>query len=105
MNPVYFSGVSPMGIFWSMVPAQGQKEGVRLMKKDVSTPMSTNISVYDGHLTTDVIHNTRPAPIGTTVIQRWYKAPGVRTEVVRAGRLRGVLYLPPGKLWFWSHVY
>ena len=98
---LYDSGVSPMGIFWSMIPAQGQKEGVRLMKKDVGTPMSTNISLYDGHLTPDVIHSTRPALIGTTVIQRWYKAPGVRTEVVRAGRLRGILYLPPGKLRSW----
>ena len=93
---VCFLGVSPMGIFWSMVQAPGQKDGLRLMKKDMDTPMIANISLYNSHVSADAIHKTHLNPMCTTTIERWYKAPGVKTEVIRDGRLRGVLYLPPG---------
>lgn len=85
-----------MGIFWSMVQAPGQKEGLRLMKKDTDTPMTTNITVFYGHISTDTIHDTHLKPVCTGSLDRWYKAPGVRKEVVRHGRIRGVFYLPPG---------
>ena len=31
-----YSGVSPMGLLWSMKPAPGQRKGVRLTKSDVT---------------------------------------------------------------------
>ena len=86
-----------MGIFWSMEQAPGQKHGLRLMKKDMDTPMVATISMYADHIPSDTIQKTHPNPMCSTTIERWYKAPGVKREVVRAGRLRGVLYLPPGK--------
>ena len=85
-----------MGIFWSMVQAPGQREGLRLMKKDINTPMTTNITVYNDHLSADTIRDTAPDPICLGSVDRWYKAEGVRREVVRSGRIRGILYLPPG---------
>ena len=91
-------GVSPMGIFWSMVQAPGQREGLRLMKKDMDTPLTTNISVYDGHLSADDIHDSSPNPICQGCVDRWYKDPGVKKQVVTDGRLRGILFLPAGTL-------
>ena len=85
-----------MGIFWSMEQAPGQKDGLRIMKKDTDTPMTAHISVYENHLSSETIHKTSPKPLCSTVIKRWYKAPGVKREIVRSGRLRGTLYLPPG---------
>lgn len=91
-----YTGVSPMGIFWSMVQAPGQKEGLRLMKKDMTTPMTTNITVFNDHLTVDAIRAASSDPVCLGSIDRWYMGPGVKREVVRHGRTRGVLYIPAG---------
>lgn len=85
-----------MGIFWSMVQAPGQKEGLRLSKKDMTTPMTTNITVFNDHLSTETVRQTSPDPICLTSVDRWYMGPGVRREVMRHGRTRGVLYIPAG---------
>ena len=85
-----------MGIFWSMVQAPGQKEGLRLMKKDMTTPMTTNITVFNDHLTVDTIRAASSDPVCLGSIDRWYMGPGVKREVVRHGRTRGVLYIPAG---------
>ena len=85
-----------MGIFWSMVQAPGQKDGLRLMKKDLNTPMTTNIAVYNDHISGDTIRESHPVPICLSSVDRWYKAEGVKREIVRDGRVRGVLYLPAG---------
>ena len=87
-----------MGIFWSMVPAPRQRDGVRLIKKDVTTPLTTKVTVYNGHLTVNTIHSTKPDPLCTGSIDRWYMGVGVRRVVVKHGRIRGVLFLPAGKL-------
>ena len=88
-----------MGIFWSMSQAPGQRAGLRIMKKDVSTPITTTIAVYNGHLSADRIHATSPPAVCIGSVDRWYMAPGLRREVVYDGPLRGVLYLPQGELY------
>ena len=90
-----------MGIFWSMVQAPGQREGIRLMKKDMDSPLTTNIAIYDGHLPIDSVHtcsSPEPEPLCWASVERWYKAKEAKKQVVRDGRLRGVLYLPAGKI-------
>ena len=91
-----------MGIFWSMTQSPGQREGLRLIKKDTDTPLTTNIAVYDGHHTGDSIHSTSAAPLFVGSVERWYKARGVKKQVVRDGKLRGVLYIPAGKGLDWG---
>ena len=86
-----------MGIFWSMVQAPGQKEGLKLFKKDLDTPLTTSIAIYDGHLPIESVHSS-PEPLCLASIDRWYKAKEVKKQVVKDGRLRGVLYLPAGKI-------
>ncbi|XP_052770009.1 acyl-coenzyme A amino acid N-acyltransferase 1-like isoform X2 [Mya arenaria] len=91
-----YTGVSPMGIFWSMVACPGQLEGIRMMKKNMDTPFRTSVSVHDGHLNLGEVRVNSDGALGSTLIDRYYKAPGVRVEEVTDGRLRGKLYLPPG---------
>ena len=87
-----------MGIFWSMVQAPGQREGLRLMKKDMDSPLTTEVSLYEGHLSADDIHSSSSNAIFRGSVDRWYKARGVKKHIVKDGRLRGILFLPEGRL-------
>jgi len=86
-----------MGMIWSMVPCPGQMKGIRLMKKDLDTPFYTMLTAHDGHLSLGELRVNTDAALTATIVERSYKAPGVRYEEVRHGRLRGKLYLPPGE--------
>ncbi|XP_068948234.1 acyl-coenzyme A thioesterase 1-like [Petaurus breviceps papuanus] len=82
-----YSGVEPMGLFWSMKP---DKPYWRLVKRDVQTPFVVNVEVYEGHdpqstkLLAQVVH------------ERSFLRPGVKRIRVREGSVRGTLFLPPG---------
>lgn len=86
-----------MGLFWSMVPCPGQKEGIRLMKKNIDTPFQTLILVFDGHFSMDEVREKTTEELCTSVIERWYKSADVTSYEVTDGNVRGKLYLPPGK--------
>ena len=89
------SGIEPAGLFWSMVPVKEARKGVRLMKKDVTTPFAINVYVLHGHQ----LVNSKGSLEGAMcqeVIYRWYMGPGVQRYPVKAGRLRGTLFVPPG---------
>ncbi|XP_055989965.1 acyl-coenzyme A thioesterase 6 [Sorex fumeus] len=82
-----FTGLEPMGLFWALEPEQPL---LRLVKRDVQTPFAVQLEVWDGH---------DPEPerlLGRTEHERHFLGPGVRREPVRAGRVRGTLFLPPG---------
>jgi len=85
-----------MGLFWSMVPCKGQMEGLRLMKKGVDTPFRTVVNVHSGHVAMEDLESSVPV-LCSTVIDRWYRAEGVRRVEIADGRVRGALFLPPGK--------
>ena len=93
-----------MGIFWSMVQAPGQREGLRLTKKDMDIPLTTEIAIYDGRHPAEHVHNISSDPLTLGSVDRWYKAQGVKKQVVRDGRLRGILYLPAGKISMHRHT-
>lgn len=86
-----------MGLIWSMRQAPGQRDGLRLQKKDVTKPQIVNLSVFRGHHTTEDIFNTSPQPLSTTDIQRWYKARDVQRIELSDGLIRGSLFIPPGE--------
>ena len=88
-----YTGVEPMGLFWSMVPAPGQRSGLRLMKKDISQPDRVSVSVVDGHVESE----EEGPPLNQVDVERWYLAPGIKQIPVRDGQLRGKLFLPEGK--------
>ncbi|KAM9468195.1 acyl-coenzyme A thioesterase 1-like [Clarias gariepinus] len=88
-----YTGVEPMALMWSLQPVPGSRTGLRLRKQDVLSPMIFSISVYDGHITQDFSPLT---PLVTTIIERWYTAPGVQRVDVREKGVRGTLFIPPG---------
>eukprot|EP00058_Branchiostoma_floridae_P000244 XP_002585732.1 hypothetical protein BRAFLDRAFT_114042 [Branchiostoma floridae] len=89
-----YTGVDQMGLFWSMQPSPGQKPGLRLRKKDVSTPFLVDVRVHEGHV--DVMGEENLPWLATTTVERWYLGHGVKRVPVREGRIRGTLFLPPG---------
>ncbi|KAL4218032.1 hypothetical protein ACF0H5_022770 [Mactra antiquata] len=94
-----YTGVSSMGLFWSMVPCPGQMEGIRLAKKNIDTPFITAINVYNNHYTLNEMRDktSNDIHICSTVIERWYKSPDVTCHEVHDGNIRGKLYMPAGK--------
>ncbi|XP_043943238.1 peroxisomal succinyl-coenzyme A thioesterase-like [Protopterus annectens] len=88
----YF-GQEPMGLIWSMKP-QDKTDGMRLMKKDVTTPYVVHISVYDGHISGKFSEN---AALATIQVERWTLAPGVKRVEVRENGIVGTLFIPPGQ--------
>ncbi|XP_072485284.1 acyl-coenzyme A thioesterase 1-like [Notamacropus eugenii] len=82
-----YSGVEPMGLFWSMKP---DKPFWRLMKRDVQTPFPVDLEVYEGH-------DPQPSKLLAQVVhERSFLRPGVKRIPVREGSLRATLFLPPG---------
>ena len=88
-----YSGVSPMGLLWSMKPAPGQRKGIRLMKSDVTKPYNIVLNCFDGHITPQESYSK---PLSSKTFQKWYMADGVKRIPVREGRIRGALFIPPG---------
>ena len=88
-----YSGVSPMGLLWSMKPAPGQRKGTRLMKSDVTKPYNIILNCFDDHVTPN---ESSLKPLSSVTFQKWYMAEGVKRIPVREGRIRGTLFLPPG---------
>lgn len=85
-----------MGLFWSMRTAPNMPVGLRLIKNNASFPLVTELSVFPGHLTFEQTFHISVKHIAKKEIRRWYMAKGVQKIPVRSGRLRGVLFLPPG---------
>ena len=88
-----YSGVSPMGLLWSMKPAPGQRKGIRLMKSDVTKPYNIVLNSFDGHVTPQ---ESSLKLMSNQTFQKWYMADGVKRIPVREGRIRGTLFIPPG---------
>ena len=81
-----------MGLFWSLEPCQGQGSGIRLVKKDVTTPMEIDIKVLrEANEVKDV-----PDVIAKTTLERFYMKPGVRRIPIKEGRFRGTVFIPEG---------
>ncbi|KAL2102596.1 hypothetical protein ACEWY4_001764 [Coilia grayii] len=88
-----YTGVEPMGLLWSMRPIPGSRQGLRLRKRDVMSPMVVNISIFSGHMTQGF---SEKDALATVVTERWYLAPGVQRVDVRERGVKGKLFIPPG---------
>lgn len=85
-----------MGLFWSMRPEPLQKEHLRLLKKDVTTPLVVTVVVLKGHLDWGKLFDPSPKPLAELKVYRWYKDKSVRRERVRQGNVQGALFTPSG---------
>ncbi len=85
-----------MGLFWSMIQEPGQHKGRRILKRDVTTPLDSHIFVLRGTVPEKDILTDDNESLCSTVCHRSYMAEGVSRTEVRAGRLSGTLFIPPG---------
>lgn len=87
-----YVGVHPMGLFFSLKP---KKAFHRLMKKDVmNSPFCICLDLYDS---VNWLETVRIPSKASQRVQRWFVGPGVKREQIQEGRVRGALFLPPGK--------
>ncbi|XP_007561278.1 bile acid-CoA:amino acid N-acyltransferase-like [Poecilia formosa] len=88
-----YLGCEPMGLFWSMQPAPGGREGLRLRKKSVESPYTVHVSLLEGHVSTS---EGQRSELAAVTIERWYIAPGVKRIEINQNGLVGTLFIPPG---------
>ncbi|XP_030275989.1 peroxisomal succinyl-coenzyme A thioesterase-like [Sparus aurata] len=88
-----YLGCEPMGLFWALQPAPGAREGLRLRKMNVETPIVMLMSLLEGHVSASEGPSTELAVVTT---ERWYMAPGVQRIEIRQNGVVGTLFLPPG---------
>eukprot|EP00062_Callorhinchus_milii_P004166 gi/632942251/ref/XP_007886310.1/ PREDICTED: acyl-coenzyme A thioesterase 1-like [Callorhinchus milii] len=87
----HYSGIEPMGLFWSLIP---RTPFTRLVKRDVAnSPLCVDIEVFDGHRSREQQLDQSLAK-GTN--ERWFMREGVKRIPVREGNIRGTLFVPPG---------
>ncbi|KAL4237849.1 hypothetical protein ACF0H5_002561 [Mactra antiquata] len=84
-----FCGIEPMGLFWSL---QSDPQ-VRLIKRDVHTPMIFNIKAFQGiH-----IENKLPQKPATEIqVHRLFKKHGVKS-IPLPGKFQGTVFIPEGE--------
>lgn len=78
-----YTGVEPMGLFWSMAPETPHS---KLLKKNVLSPMLVDI---------DALSEDTDEVLATETNERRFMA-AVRRIPLEEKRIRGVLFLPPG---------
>lgn len=78
-----YTGVEPMGLFWSILP---EKRHSKILKKTAESPMEVEISAVD-----------QGKVLASEISYREFMPEGMKRIPVMAGRLRGVLFVPPGK--------
>ncbi|KAM3587927.1 uncharacterized protein V6R79_017450 [Siganus canaliculatus] len=88
-----YRGKEAMGLMWSSRPVPGSRAGLRLRKTDVCSPLLFHVSVYAGHLSEGFREQT---PLASTLVERWYIAPGVQRIQIRDRGVKGTLFIPPG---------
>ena len=78
-----------------MIQAPGQRSGLRLLKRDVTTPYTISLSLHKHHITTEQCLRDKNV-MATSEFERLYKDRNVTRTPVRHGRIRGTLFVPPG---------
>ena len=84
-----------MGLFWSMLPEPNQMRGLRLMKRDVTSPYDVELAVFGGHFNAmDSEQMASHKPLAITTVERWYLAKLCRQSGSPGGRTVGDIFHP-----------
>lgn len=79
-----FTGVEPMGLFWTMAPETPHR---KFVKRNVLSPTLVEIQA---------LNRETGELLAAQTIERGYMIEGMKRIPVREGRIRGVLFVPPG---------
>ena len=88
-----YTGIEPMGLFWSMEPVGRPDRDDMLRKRDVSAPLKVTVDVYSGSNFGTFEEGNKLASV--TLIRSYMRA-GVSRHVVEGNGFYGTLFLPPG---------
>ncbi|XP_053736401.1 acyl-coenzyme A thioesterase 1 [Synchiropus splendidus] len=80
-----YTGVEPMGWLWSMAPETPHS---KLLKKNVLTPTLVELEALSAETGEVLVRETH---------ERGYMMEGMMRVPLKEGRIRGVLFIPPGK--------
>ncbi|KAI9543871.1 hypothetical protein NQZ68_004919 [Dissostichus eleginoides] len=80
-----YTGVEPMGLFWAMAPETPHS---KLLKKNVLSPTLVEIEAMSAETGELLASETN---------ERGYMTEGMKRIPVQEGRIRGVLFIPPGE--------
>ena len=87
-----YSGLEPMGLFWSMKPVARPDRDDLFRKREVTTPLKVTLDVYGKH---EREFEERAKMISVTLL-RSYMGPGVTRCYIEENGFYGTLFLPPG---------
>ncbi|XP_029985198.1 acyl-coenzyme A thioesterase 1 [Sphaeramia orbicularis] len=79
-----YTGVEPMGLFWALSPETPHN---KLLKKNVLSPVRVEIEAWSGETGEVLASETN---------EREFMTEGMKRIPVKEGRIRGVLFIPPG---------
>lgn len=79
-----YTDVEPMGLFWAMAPETPHS---KLLKKNVLSPTLVEIEALNGETSELLASETN---------KREFMPEGMRRIPLQEGRIRGVLFIPPG---------
>lgn len=79
-----YTGVEPMGLFWSLAPEILHS---KFTKKNVVSPTLVEIQAVNGE---------NGEVLASETNERRYMMEGMKRIPVQEGRIRGVLFIPPG---------
>lgn len=88
-----YIGQESMGLIWSMKLAPDNRPAMRLRKKNMTTPLTVTVSVYDGWISSNF---DKAVVLASVVLERFYMAPGATRLEFKEGRVVGTLFFPPG---------
>ncbi|XP_042359205.1 acyl-coenzyme A thioesterase 1 [Plectropomus leopardus] len=80
-----YTGVEPMGLFWALAP---EKPHSKFLKKNVLSPTAVEIKAMCRETGEELASETN---------ERGYMTEGMKRIPVQEGRIRGVLFIPPGE--------
>lgn len=91
-----YTGVEPMGLFWSLKWEPSYTRCGRMIKYDVNTPLIVTLLVIDGHYSWENLFDPSIKPLAVIEVRRRYKHKSIRRIEVKHGSTRGSLFIPPG---------
>ncbi|XP_005097447.1 bile acid-CoA:amino acid N-acyltransferase isoform X2 [Aplysia californica] len=92
-----FTGVEPMGLFWSMKTLNSDSPGRMLRQAKLDSPYCVSVALNHGFQKfQDIQWSTELSGIDTCQIHRHYVAQNVRRIPIEENGIFGTLFLPPG---------
>lgn len=85
-----YTGVEPMGLFWSLKPVNDADKHDFLTKRNATVPLKVTIDVFDEFGVSGVA-------AASVTLHRCYMGIGVTRHTVEGDGFYGTIFLPPGK--------